>query len=88
MARINQGQWIRRKLLAGGRLNHLDLIQECKGRGGWRTAAYVHQLRKEGWPVLSVVLPTSNENWFGAPVAYYLKPGWRPDGSTQLELTL
>jgi len=88
MARLNQGAWIRRKLLAGAHLSHTDLIQECKGRGGWRTGAHIHRLRKEGWPIISTALPTSNENGFGAPVVYYLKPGWKPDSSTQLELTL
>lgn len=83
-----QGEWVKRRLLAGQRLIHSDLIDACNGCGGWRLGAHIHRLRTEGWPIRSTVLPTENENGFGAPVAYSLPPGWRPDNSMQLELTL
>ncbi|MFZ1494736.1 MAG: hypothetical protein WAU60_15175 [Candidatus Competibacter denitrificans] len=83
-----QGEWVKRRLLAGERLIHTDLIDACNGRGGWRLGAHIHRLRVEGWPIRATALPTQNENGFGAPVAYSLPPGWRPGSSEQLELTL
>lgn len=83
-----QSEWVKRQLLAGDRLIHCDLIAACNGRGGWRLGAHIHRLRKEGWPVISTELPTTNANQFGAPVVYSLPEDWKPGsgGPAQLEL--
>lgn len=85
-----QGEWVKSRLLAGERLTHSTLIDACNGRGGWRLGAHIHRLRVEGWPIRATALPTENENGFGAPVAYSLPLGWKPDSPvpTQLEMPL
>ena len=79
-----QGEWVRRRLLAGKTLAHLDLVEACGGRGGWRLAAYVCQLRRDGWPIESRPMPAPGPNTdLNPPVAYRLPPGWRPGGAVQ-----
>lgn len=84
-----QGAWVRRQLLDGRTLAHPDLMKACGGRGGWRLAAIIHQLRGEGWPVESRPMPNPGPDTdLNPPVAYRLPPGWRPGGPAQQALPL
>lgn len=87
--RLNTTQlhWVQAQLLAGVPLTHEALIKACGGGAGWRLAALIHRLRnEENWPIKSV--PIGGGCTANPAVAYRLPKGWRPDSSTQLELTL
>lgn len=42
-----QRDWVKQRLLAGHRLNHLNLIKDCGGRAGWRLGAVIHALARD-----------------------------------------
>ena len=84
-----QREWVRRQLLSGVALAHPDLVEICGGRGGWRLAAYVHQVRREGWPIESRPMPNPGpDTELNPPVCYSVPAGWRPGGGVQLGLPL
>ncbi len=74
----NQRDWVETKLQLGIAINHADLIRECRGRGGWRLGAHIHQLRQSGWPIFSTPLG-GNDDAPSMAVEYRLQPGWQPD---------
>lgn len=84
-----QGEWVRHQLLAGKALAHPDLVNICGGRGGWRMAAHIHRLRREGWPIESRPMPNPGPDTdLNPPVVYRLRAGWKPGGPVQQELPI
>lgn len=84
-----QLSWVKARLLSGVALAHPDLMKACGGRGGWRLAAIIHQLRGDGWPIESRPMPNPGpETHLNPPVAYRLPPGWRPGDPVQQALPL
>lgn len=76
-----QLEWVKDLLLSGKRLNHVNLIQDCGGKAGWRLGAIIYVLCKElGWPI--------QRHYQGARrlATYWLPAGWRPGKATQLSL--
>jgi hypothetical protein len=60
-------------LLAGKLIDHGDFIDSTES---WRLAAAVHTLRKSGWPVESIELPSPTEQSPSRVIALYkLSPG-------------
>ena len=75
----SQKNWVVNQLLSGNAINHADLINECRGFGGWRLGGHIHRLRRDGWQIESVPLVDATEPTIQQPVEYRLKPGWQPD---------
>ena len=83
----SQKQWVTAQLLSGNAINHADLINACRGFGGWRLGSHIYQLRKDGWQIESIPLTDTEEPTIQKPVEYRLKPGWQPDTrNPQLQL--
>ncbi len=75
----SQRRWVTNQLLAGKPINHADLINQCRGFGGWRLGSHIHKLRRDGWPIESIPMGDIEEPTIQQPVEYRLKPGWQPD---------
>jgi hypothetical protein len=80
-----QKEHVKAKLLAGKRLNHTDLIQDCGGKAGWRLGAIVYDLvndKKEPWLI--------ERAYSGANrmATYWIPKGFKPGGPVQLGLPL
>ena len=75
----SQKQWVTSQLLGGNSINHLSLINECRGFGGWRLGSHIHRLRRAGWEIESIPMNNTAEPTIQQPVEYRLKPGWQPD---------
>ena len=83
----SQRRWVTNQLLAGKPINHADLINQCRGFGGWRLGSHIHKLRRDGWPIESIPMGDIEEPTIQQPVEYRLKPGWQPD-TRKLQLQL
>ena len=83
----SQRRWVTNQLLAGKPINHADLINQCRGFGGWRLGSHIHKLRRDGWPIESIPMGDIEEPTIQQPVEYRLKPGWQPD-TRKLQLHL
>ena len=73
------------QLLAGKRLNHADLIQDCGGKAGWRLGGIIYDLKndkKEPW-----VIECSYSGANGM-ATYWIPKGFKPGGPVQLGLPL
>ncbi len=59
------------ELLEGSFLDHQDLID---GVSSWRLAAYINQLRNDGWPVETIERPAPSEGCPSRCIALYALP--------------
>ncbi len=83
----SQKNWVIGQLLSGNAINHADLINKCRGLGGWRLGSHIHKLRANGWPIESIPMSDTEEPTIQQPVKYRLKTGWLPD-TRKLQLHL
>jgi hypothetical protein len=77
----SQLEWVKELLLSGKKLNHVNLIQYCGGKAGWRLGAIIHLLCKMGWPILRHYQGTRRM------ATYWLDPRFKP-GNRQLGLPI
>lgn len=78
-----QRDWVKQRLLAGKRLNHLTLIADCGGRAGWRLGAVIHELENDPDEPLQIMREYSGQR----RMATYWLANDKP-GSKQLGLPL
>ena len=71
MPRLAQALHPLKLFLAGKVFDHPDFLE---GRGSWRLAAVVFQLRTRGWPVETVEIPSPSEEQPGRKIALYKLP--------------
>lgn len=69
-----QGAWIKHQLLAGQRLTHTNLINDCGGNGGWRLGAVIYRLARDKKDPLPILRTYSGKE---RKATYWLDPEFK-----------
>mgnify|MGYP003376683788 CR=1 FL=1 len=79
-----QTEHVRALLMAGKRLNHVNLIRDCGGKAGWRLGAAIHRLATDKDDPLVIIREYTGRE---RRATYFLDPQCRRDPA-QLGLQL